>query len=67
MYSKVTRLPVFSWKYTRCIPQRGEVIGFVDLHDLVALLVLRRMQAEREVEAHLVVPQLPDHFGDARR
>ena len=44
------------------IPQAGEVVRLVDLHDPVALAVHCGVEAQGEVELDLVVAQLPDHL-----
>ena len=51
----------------QALHQRLQVIGFVDGHDLVTLLVVGSVQAHGEIAAEAIVGQFADHFGDARR
>jgi hypothetical protein len=65
IYSKVISLPVILIEVVECFDERLDIIGLVDGHDLVALLVVGGVEGEGQLEFDLVVTQLADHFGDA--
>ena len=54
----------FSVKISDGIQQACKIVLLVDGHDFVALGIIGRMQAQRQVAFGAVVGKLPDHFGN---
>ena len=52
---------------TQRLGQHRQIVRFVDGHDVVPLGIVGRVQTERQIELHFIVPKTLDGLGDASR